>query len=159
MTLQHSTKWNMRFLQLAEHIAQWSKDPSTKVGAVIVRPNKTIVSVGFNGLPRGITDDDAILNAREKKYEVIVHAEDNALLMAKEDLTGCSLYTWPLPPCSRCAGRIIQAGIGEVIALCPIERWQDNCQQGYKLLTSANVKSEWIPDKVYASYKNAATIK
>ena len=76
------TPWDRRFLGLAAHIATWSKDPSTKVGAVIVRPNKTIVSVGFNGLPRGVDDLDSRYNERALKYAMTVHAEANARLRA-----------------------------------------------------------------------------
>ena len=51
-------KWDRRFLALAEHVADWSKDPSTKTGAVIVRPDRTIASMGYNGFPRGMADTD-----------------------------------------------------------------------------------------------------
>jgi len=108
-------KWNLRFLHLAQTIALWSKDPSTKVGAVIVRPDKTIASVGYNGFPRGMDDDGSLYLDREEKYDRIIHGEINAILNAKEPLNGYCLYTYPLAPCNRCAVQVIQAGITKVV--------------------------------------------
>ena len=67
-TVYMSDKWDLRFLELARHISDWSKDPSTKVGCVVVGPDREIRSTGFNGFPRGIEDDDDRLQNREKKY-------------------------------------------------------------------------------------------
>jgi dCMP deaminase len=105
------TNWDMRFMGLAEHIAQWSKDPSTKVGAVIVDSERRVLGHGYNGFPRGIADSADRLLAREVKYKMVVHAEANAVLNAGVPLRGSILYTWPLPPCADCAKLIIQAGI------------------------------------------------
>jgi len=110
-------KWIGRFATMAAHIAEWSKDPSSQVGAVIVRPDKTIASVGFNGLPRGVDDDPARLGDRDTKLRYTVHAELNAILAAKEPLHGYSIFVWPFQPCSGCAAAIIQAGIS--IVYCP----------------------------------------
>jgi len=85
-------KWIGRFVTMAAQVAEWSKDPSSQVGAVIVRPDKTIASVGFNGLPRGVNDDPARLGDRETKLLYTVHAELNAILAAKEPLTGYSIF-------------------------------------------------------------------
>ena len=68
-----SEKWNRRFLELAAHIASWSRDPSTKTGAVIVRPNKSVAGVGFNGFPQGAKDDPELYTDRTYKYDHIVH--------------------------------------------------------------------------------------
>lgn len=112
-------RWNRRFLELARQISQWSKDPSTKVGAVIVRPDKTIASVGYNGFPRGIEDSAFRLSDRALKYQLVIHAEMNAILNAKEPLRGYTIYVWPpsfhSPSCNRCAAHIIQAGIRAVV--------------------------------------------
>ena len=120
-------KWDNRFLVLAEHIAGWSKDPSTQVGAVIVRPNNSVVSVGFNGFPIGIRDNKERYEHRKTKYELIVHGEINAITFAQEPLNGHTLYTWPFLPCARSAGIIIQNGIKRVVALSPTleieKRW------------------------------------
>jgi dCMP deaminase len=135
--------WTTRFLSLAEHIAGWSRDPSTQVGAVIVRPDKTVVSLGFNGFPRGIADDHR-LNDRALKYEMIVHAEENALLMSHQSVRGCDLYTWPMPPCSRCAAKIIQAGISRVVSPPAGERWESNTRFACDLLNEAGVVVEVV---------------
>ena len=88
------TKWDRRYMEMAELVASWSKDPSTRVGAVIVSPDNHVVSVGFNGFPRGIEDNDR-LNQRGTKYMNIVHAEMNALIHADRSVDGCILYTYP----------------------------------------------------------------
>src|SRR3990172_2103187 len=80
--------WDSRFLRLAEFVAQWSKDPNTKVGAVIVDGTHRIVSLGFNGFPRGVDDDERLRN-RELKLKLMVHAEMNAILFAGRALDGC----------------------------------------------------------------------
>jgi len=122
-------KWDLRFLALAEHVASWSKDPSTQVGAVIVRPDRTIASLGYNGFPRWIADTDERLNDRETKYKLMVHCEMNAIISAREPLKGYTLYVHPFMTCARCAVHIAQAGISRVVA--PVmpqdksERWAD----------------------------------
>ena len=135
--------WDERFLQLAQHIAQWSKDPSTKVGAVIVRPNRTIASVGYNGFPRGVNDDER-LNDRPYKYAMTVHAEANAILSANERLDGCTLYVTPLSPCSSCASILIQSGIKRVVAYMPHqpEHWADSFAIARTMLDEAGVRWE-----------------
>lgn len=105
-------KWDLRFLGLAKNIASWSHDPSTKTGAVIVRPDRTVASVGFNGFPKGMRDDPELYADREVKYSRVVHCEMCALLFCRDPLplTGCTLYTTG-PSCDRCAVHMIQAGI------------------------------------------------
>ena len=135
------TDWNQRFLSLAEHIAQWSKDPITQVGAVIVDPCRRIVSTGYNGLPQGVDDTDNRLHTREIKYEMIVHGEINAILFAKQDLLGSTLYTWPFMPCSRCASIVIQSGIKTVVApLNDSPRWKDSFQLSQTMFAEAGVR-------------------
>ena len=112
-----TSKWDLRFIELARHISGWSKDPSTKVGCVVVGEDREIRSTGFNGFPRGIDDDAERLADREKKYPLICHAEENAIMHAARigvSLKDSTAYvTWP--PCSRCARSLIQAGIREVV--------------------------------------------
>ncbi len=140
-----SEKWDQRFLTLAQHVSTWSRDPSTKVGAVIT-DGKQIVSTGFNGFPRFVKDDHRLEN-REEKYELVVHAELNALLFAKCDLVGHALYTYPLLPCSRCAGPIIQAGITQVIApkSCP-DRWRASIDRSLSMFHEAAVQVRLVDD-------------
>lgn len=135
-------KWDERFYNLSKHIAEWSQDPSTKVGAVIVDNNKRIISLGFNGLPQGIKDDDRLDN-RDFKLKTIVHAEVNAILFANKDLSNACLYTWPLPPCSNCASIVIQSGIKRIV--CPDdsiikERWKESVAISLKLFEEANIE-------------------
>ena len=139
-----STKWDKRFLELAKLCGSWSKDPSTQVGAVIVDGNNRIVSIGFNGFPQGVEDSEERLVDRETKYDIIVHAEANALMFAKTSLEGCTLYTWPFQPCSRCAGLIIQSGITRVVSVIHGEdRWKKNIATSRKMLEESNVKMDY----------------
>ncbi len=135
-------KWDARFLHLALQIGDWSKDPSTKVGAVIVRPNRTISSVGFNGFPRGVNDTEDRLNNREEKYQFTLHAEMNAILSANEPVDGYTIYVSPLIPCSNCAAAIVQSGIVHVIAYMPVlpDRWGSSFAATAEMFSEAKVK-------------------
>lgn len=116
MEVINHEKWDRRFLELATFIASWSKDPSTQVGAVIVNPEtRHIISVGYNGFPRGIFDDPAILNDRPSKYALMVHAEENALLNAGQSVRGYTLYCTLFPCMEKCVKQIIQAGLTRVV--------------------------------------------
>ena len=139
-----SLKWDIRFVNLAMHIANWSKDPSTKVGCVVVGEDREIRSTGFNGFPRGIEDDEERLLDREKKYPLICHAEENAIMHAARigiSLKGSTAYvTWP--PCSRCARSLIQSGIKEIIYPTPgeiPERWQEDFDISNAMISEAGV--------------------
>jgi dCMP deaminase len=140
-----NARWQRRFIELAQHVAGWSKDPSTQVGAVIVRPDKTIASLGFNGFPRGVMDSSERLVDRPTKYEIIVHAEMNAILSARESLAGYTIFIWPFHPCSRCAGGIIQAGISDVYFVDnTVERWSESTTLAKIMFTEANVNIHMI---------------
>ncbi|MEC8927216.1 MAG: dCMP deaminase family protein [Candidatus Thermoplasmatota archaeon] len=139
-----SAKWDQRFLDLAEHISGWSKDPSTKVGCVVVGEDREIRSTGFNGFPRGIADDSERLSDREQKYPLICHAEENAIMHAARiglSLKGCTAYvTWP--PCTRCARSLIQAGVIEVVYPAGSEvpeRWISDFEMSTEMLTEAGL--------------------
>lgn len=138
------SKWDYRFLNLAEHVAGWSKDPSTKVGAVVADRNNRVVSIGFNGFPVGVQDGTHRLADREQKLSLIVHAEMNAMLFANQTLWGCTLFTWPMAPCNRCAGVIIQTGIKRVVAPIhePNHKWAGNIDVTQLLFNEAGVKLE-----------------
>ena len=113
---QRQRKWDKRFLQLARLTASWSKDPSTQTGAVIVRPDRTVVSMGYNGFPRGMPDDPAYYETRGEKYSRIIHCEINALLTAREPIGGATPYTCPFLSCDRCFVQMAQAGITRCVA-------------------------------------------
>ena len=140
-----SAKWDTRFLELAQHISGWSKDPSTKVGCIVVGEDREIRSTGFNGFPRGIEDDDERLSNRELKYPLICHAEENAIMHAARiglSLKGCTAYvTWP--PCTRCARSLIQAGVVEVVypESCEVpERWMADFEMSSRMMKEAGLK-------------------
>ena len=109
------SKWDRRGLELAGLVATWSKDPGHKVGCAIIRPDKTVAGVGYNGFPRGIADREDRLADRELKRIITRHAEENAIANSY-NIHNATLYVQPLHPCTRCAGAIIQAGIGRVVA-------------------------------------------
>lgn len=133
-------KWDYRFLDLAAFISSWSKDPSTKVGAVIVDKNNRIVSVGYNGFPKHIEDNDR-LKERNIKYNIIVHGEINAILFANKSVEGCTLYTYPFMPCPRCAGLIIQSGIKRVVSFVnKIDRWEKDFELSRELFHESDVE-------------------
>lgn len=123
-------------MDVARTVASRSKDPSTQVGAVIVDENNRIKSTGYNGLPNGISDDAINWNRSGEfintKYPYIVHAEVNAILNAKTDLTNCTLYV-TLFPCHECAKMIVQSGIKKVI-------YEDDIYDG----TESNQVSKFI---------------
>lgn len=135
-------KWDDRFLDLADTVASWSKDPSTKVGAVIARPDRTIASVGFNGFPRGVDDSGERLEDRPVKYGITVHAELNAVLSAHEPVRGYTLYVSPLHPCSNCAAAVVQAGIVRVVARVEgtPERWEQSFALASMIFAEAGVE-------------------
>lgn len=140
-----SIKWDNRFVDLAFHIAGWSKDPSTQVGCVVVGPDREIRSTGFNGFPRGIEDTAERLEDRQQKYPLICHAEENAIMHAARigvSLKGCRAYvTWP--PCTRCARSLIQAGVTEVLYPAGLEipeRWLEDFEISNQMFAEAGVR-------------------
>ena len=120
------SKWDDRFIDLAAHISNWSKDPTTKVGCIVVGPNKEIRSTGYNGFPSGVEDTEERLNNRPRKHELVVHAEQNAVAFAALNgvsLKGCSVYVTHAP-CTSCAKSLIQAGITKVKYKYLAEGWE-----------------------------------
>ena len=138
-------KWDLRFLDLAKHVSSWSKDPSTKVGAVLANSeNRRVISVGFNGFPAGVEDVEERLENREIKYEMVVHAEQNALLFAGDRAVGCTLYVYPLPPCARCAVTIIQAGVTRVVSpKTDRDKWGESSRIAETMFSESGVKLEY----------------
>lgn len=102
--------WDEYFMKIAETVATKSKDPSSKMGCVIVDPNKRVVSMGYNGLPQGADESKLTLSERPMKYYFAIHSEMNALIFAKRDLTGCTIYN-RVATCENCLKYCIQAGI------------------------------------------------
>lgn len=154
-------KWDERFLSLSGVVSSWSKDPSTKVGAVVVDDDRRVISLGYNGFPKGVKDDGR-LDDRESKYKIITHAEANALLFASETLKGHTIYTYPFMPCSRCSGLIIQAGIRRVVSFVNTnERWEEDFDISRRILCEAGLQvneydenffttiDEWVDGDIY----------
>jgi dCMP deaminase len=116
-------------LGMAKHTAQLSKDPSTKVGAVIFDPKRRIVSAGYNGFARGVNDTPERLENRDVKYRLVLHAEKNAIMFATAPLDGCTIAVTH-PCCAQCAAVIIQSGIKHVIWPKPddafVSRWAED---------------------------------
>jgi len=135
-------KWDKRFLGMAQLVSIWSKDPSTKVGAVITDGAKKIISLGYNGLPQWVEDKKEILSNREEKYKYIIHAEVNAILQAnKRDFVAGTIYTYPFLTCPQCAAMIIQAGMMRVVSYkCVDERWIPRIEDSKKLLDMADIE-------------------
>jgi dCMP deaminase len=113
-----NSKWDTRFMKLAREISTWSKDPSSKIGAVIVNDDRRILATGYNGFPKGIEDTEERLNDREQKYPRIVHAEMNALMAALHSgvsVKDATIYVYGLPVCPECTKSIISAGIKRIV--------------------------------------------
>lgn len=139
MNLQNF-KWDIRFLDLAKLVSTWSKDPSTKIGAVITDRDNKIVSLGYNGFPKKLADDDR-LNDRETKYKIIIHGEMNAILSASRSLDECTLYTYPFMPCPRCASMVIQTGISRIVSYKNTnERWAEEFKLSLDLFKESNIE-------------------
>lgn len=136
-------KWDVRFLELAKHLAEWSKDPSTKVGAVAVR-DRRILATGYNGFPLGVADLPGRLENRNEKYLRTVHAEANAVAQAAKNaisLNNSDIYVWPFIPCSSCCTLLIQAGIKRVVVpdtTIP-DRWEESFKMSRDMFSEAGV--------------------
>lgn len=139
------SKWKLRFMDIAHAVASWSKDPSTRVGCVIVGPDRQILTTGYNGFPRGIEDAEHRLHDREMKYKLTVHAELNAVIQAARtgvSLNGCDAYV-TFPPCPQCVGALIQAGIRRVYYPADVDipdRWRESLELGASMLVEAGVE-------------------
>ena len=137
-------KWHARFLELADCIASWSKDPSRGVGSVIVSPMRQVLSTGYNGLPRGFEDNPDRLQ-RPVKYDLIVHAEMNAIIQcARNGVSplGATMYS-SFSPCIHCSLSIVQAGIERVVTRAIArgdEHWNDSIDKSVALFEEVGVE-------------------
>ena len=149
-------KWDRRFLLMARDVAQWSKDPRMKVGAVLVRPDKTVVTVGYNGLPPSV--DDSLVEDREFKNLVVLHAEENAILTSRDaSLAGCTMYVWGLRPCGHCASVMARSGVRRVACVesrhdgDSKSRWAASNSAAELILQQAGVSLDVYKQEVVAS--------
>ena len=148
LVIQRKESWDSRFLDLAEQIAGWSKDPSRKIGAVAIGSEGQVLAQGYNGFPRGITDLEDRYNDRQEKYKLVVHAEMNVIYNATFNgvsLKDSTLYVHGLPVCSDCAKGIIQVGVKRVVMReqeIP-DIWKDSWQKTREMFDEADVKWEF----------------
>lgn len=149
-------KWDQHFIRMALLHGDKSKDPSTKVGAIIVDADHNLVSGGYNGFPRNIEDSAERLNDRDLKLKLVVHGEMNAVLSAARNgipLLGTTMYVaakdaksgevWGGAPCIRCTVEILQAGVHQIVALSSKNippRWLDSITEARKLLVEAGIE-------------------
>lgn len=137
--------WDLKFIELSKHIAQWSKDTNRKNGAVIVDPDHIVISVGYNGFPRGCDDSVESRYVKPHKYLFTEHAERNAIFHAARHgvtLKGCSMYV-TMFPCSDCARGIIQSGIIKLYSPIPdVEHgtWGEHFRAALQMLEESNVE-------------------
>lgn len=148
-------KKDLYYLNLCLAVLEGSKDPSTKVGAVIVGPDGEIRSTGFNGFPMGVLDLPERWNIREEKYKLVVHSERNAVLLAARagiSTNGCTVYLaakdantgeiWGGAPCLACTIELIQAGIKEIVSF-PFKntpsRWKESLEESKKILEEVGI--------------------
>ena len=141
-------KWDARWLEIAGVVSTWSKDPSTKIGAIAVK-DKRLVSTGYNGFPRGIQDYDHRGNNREEKYKYVVHAEMNCIYNANyhnQSLKGSTMYIVGLPVCHECAKGLIQVGVKRIVTPqqdIP-EKWQQSCGDAHLFFEEVGIKWDQI---------------
>jgi len=156
MNKYHSEIWDRRFLDVAKTVSTWSKDPSSKLGAVVVDPEGRIVGTGYNGFPRGVKDTEDRLNNRELKYELVVHAEVNAIITAGDRARGSTLYVYPgwgSPcMCTGCCKSAIQSGIRRVVGLIrPVDaerlaRWRASLELSQVMCDEAGIETVTYPE-------------
>jgi dCMP deaminase len=144
-----NTDWNRRFMDLAKHISTWSKDRSTKVGAVIVNDDRRIISTGYNGLTIGLNDKLDMFSERPLKYKVAERAERNAVYSAARigvSVFGCTMYS-TCHPCADCARAIVQSGLAGLCCPKPDfkdERWGEDFVIADNILNAAKIKVKYV---------------
>ena len=141
------SKWDIRYLNLAKEVSTWSKDPSSKIGAVAVGSKGQVLAQGYNGFPRGISDGEIRYTDKQTKYKYVVHAEQNVIYNATYNgvsLDGATLYVYGLPVCSDCAKGIIQVGIKRVVipAANYPEKWVQSFESTVDMFAEVGIDVE-----------------
>lgn len=151
MKRANAISWETYFMGIAHLSALRSKDPNTQVGAVIVDQEHKVVSIGYNGFPKGCSDDEYPWenegSSLETKYVYVVHAELNAILNSPRTVKGCSIYV-SLFPCHECAKAIIQSGIQEIVYESDKYASSESVLASKRMLESAGIKMVQLTKKV-----------
>jgi len=144
-------KYDVRYLELAKHIAGWSKDPSTGVGAVAIGDKGQVLAQGYNGFPRGVQDSKERYDNKNVKYRYVVHAEMNCIYNAGYNgasLDGATLFVYGLPVCNDCAKGIIQVGIERVVGpkngMDVPEKWKVSVLDTQRMFNEVGIKYDFI---------------
>jgi dCMP deaminase len=142
-----ATGWELRFLAMASMVAQWSKDPHRKVGCVITNDRNQVLSLGYNGFPRGIPDDPKLYLDKSFKDDVVIHAEENAMLNANTSVEGATVYITRFP-CAKCTARLIQARVKRIVHVQPpkdqFAHYGKRWTRSSKLMQAANIQSKQV---------------
>lgn len=153
MRISELEKWDRRYLALASTVGAWSKGPRKRIGAVIVRPDRSVASMGYNGPPRGYDDVAFLAMTRDEQHDVVIHAERNAIRQMQFDerhspKRGYTIYVSPLYPCRDCAQSIIDWGFKRVVAYCghASDDWAESAKDAQKLFVDNDVECLFIKD-------------
>ncbi len=151
---ENTLTWDEYFMGLAHLSALRSKDPNTQVGAAIVDENHRVVSVGYNGFPKGCSDDEFPWSREGgvlvSKYAFVVHAELNAILNSPRSVSGCTIYV-SLFPCNECAKAIIQSGIKKIVYESDKYAHTETTQASKKMLQAAGVELVQLENTIQLS--------
>jgi len=137
--------WELRYMKLAQEVSTWSKDPSSKIGAIAIGSKGQVLAQGYNGFPRGVKDTKERLSIREKKLKYTIHAEMNCIFNATFNgvsLDNSTMFVYGLPPCSDCAKGITQVGVHTVFMntiLVP-DRWKESWELTKEIFSEGGVK-------------------
>jgi dCMP deaminase len=141
-----SSKWDERFLDVARIISTWSKDPSTKVGAIAVNVERKIVAQGYNGFPAGCDDSPAFYDNRESKYSRIIHAETNVICNACNAGVGlhcATIYIYGMYPCPECVKLLAQVQVGRIVFTVGetqnLEKWKSDFDTSKALMRELHI--------------------
>jgi dCMP deaminase len=154
--MSNSKTWDKRFVELAILVAGWSKDTSTRIGAVIVGADRAVRSLGYNGFPRGVDDSIQARYERPLKYLWTVHAEENAILNAVRNgvsLDGCIIYLNGFP-CTPCARAIVQCGIRTLVGFKPNfsdPTYGEEYKQTIEMFQEAGIAFRYLPRESFLS--------
>ncbi len=166
-TFTFKEDWNIFFMQKAQLMSTRSKDPSTKVGCLIVSPDRVILSAGYNGFPRGIKDTPERLNDRDLKYPRVVHSETNAIINAVRNGTIIrdAIVFVTQPPCPECTKMLVNTEIRELLHMDLDENkkdlpgWREKLHISFDMLDEAGIPHKIIPNEFLFTQQELANIR